>query len=278
MATNVCEWVSLNTGIPLCNDGTKAIHAPLEAIEQRGALKSGGCRLAKRTIILHYHLFKNAGTSLDLILKRNFPERWVTREFPRNRGDNSSMVADWIRSDPDAVAFSSHSMSGPLPVVEGVDIVSVIFLRDPVARIASAYRFERKQDATTVGANLAKQHDLEGYVRSRLAIPGDRQCRNFQTQRLATFVPGPEPELVRAKKALSLLSLVGSVERFDDALLRLDEILKVRFPNFDATTAHTNVSEKTSEQLDSSLKFLLEENNKEDRQLLQQFYTLTPAH
>lgn len=185
------------------------------------------------------------------------------------------MVADWIRSDPNAVAFSSHSMSGPLPLVEGVDIVSVIFLRDPVARIASAYRFERKQDATTTGAKLAKQHDLEGYVRSRLAIPGDRQCRNFQTQRLATFVPGPEPELVRAKNALSLLSLVALVERFDDALSRLKAILKDRFPDFNATTVHANVSERSSEYLDSTVKILLEENNAEDRQLLQNFNNLS---
>ena len=224
--------------------------------------------MAKRTIILHYHLFKNAGTSLDRIFKKNFPSRWVSREFPGNVGDNTALVADWIKSEPDAVAFSSHTMNGPLPVVDDVDIVSVIFLRDPVARIVSAYRFECKQDADTLGARLAKEQDLEGYVRTRLAIPGDRQCRNFQTHRLAAFLPGPEPEIDRAKKALGLVSLVGVVEDFSGSLDRLEAILKDKFPNFSVEAVHANVSEKSGEPLDDALRALIEQSNRDDRILL----------
>jgi hypothetical protein len=143
-----------------------------------------------RTIILHYHLFKNAGTSLDRILKQNFGDKWVTREFPQNGGNNTEMVADWIRDTPEAIAYSSHTMIGPIPEVAGVRVVSVMLLRDPIERIKSAYRFERKQQADTWGAQLAKEHDFEGYVRARLARPGDRQCRNFQTARLASLCPG----------------------------------------------------------------------------------------
>ena len=58
----------------------------------------------ERTIILHYHLFKNAGTSVDAILKRIFGDRWVTREFPAMRGNNTAMVEQWIRNTPEAVA------------------------------------------------------------------------------------------------------------------------------------------------------------------------------
>jgi len=36
-----------------------------------------------RTILIHYHLFKNAGTSLDAVLKENFGDKWITREFDR---------------------------------------------------------------------------------------------------------------------------------------------------------------------------------------------------
>lgn len=224
--------------------------------------------LAERTIILHYHLFKNAGTSLDRILQANFPDRWVTREFPRNGGNNTALVADWIRDTPDAVAFSSHTMMGPLPEVDGVRIVSVIFLRDPVARILSAYRFERRQQADTLGARLAKDHDLQGYVRSRLAIPGDRQCRNFQTHRLAAFLPGPDPELDRAKRALGLLSLVGTVEDFAGSLARLEDMLRAPFPDFTAPSVHANVSETSDPPPDTETMALLEQNNRADRVLM----------
>ncbi len=114
----------------------------------------------QRTVVLHYHLFKNAGTSLDEILKRNFGARWVTREFSMTGGDNSAELAKWITEEEDAVAFSTHTGIGPVPEVPGVRIVTIMLLRDPISRIRSAYRFERSQRADTFGARLAKETDL----------------------------------------------------------------------------------------------------------------------
>lgn len=198
-----------------------------------------------RTIILHYHLFKNAGTSLDRILQKNFGDGWVTAEFDGQGGDNSGAVADWIASTPDAVAYSSHTMLGPVPQVEGVRVVPIVLLRDPIKRIKSAYRFERKQQADTWGAQLAKQHDLEGYVRARLARPNDRQCRNFQTARLASMCPGDGPELDRALQAMDILrktGVIGRVEAFDDALTQLGTRLHNSHPDFTWESTKANVS------------------------------------
>jgi hypothetical protein len=223
----------------------------------------------ERTVILHYHLFKNAGTSLDQILKRNFGERWVTREFSTVGKNNTEQVEDWIRETPEAVAYSSHTMMGPIPQVEGVRVISVLLLRDPVERIKSAYRFERKQRADTWGAQLAKDHDFEGYVRTRLARPGDRQCRNFQTHRLAIFVPGPEPELDRALAALKQISVVGLVERFDEALAALEAELAADHPGFswDSVRANTT-SARDGDDSDTSLNSLLIAENSCDLKLL----------
>jgi len=196
-----------------------------------------------RTVILHYHLFKNAGTSLDQILKQNFPGRWVTREFPKKSGDNSALVADWIGSNPEAVAFSTHTARGPIPAILGTRIISVMFFRDPLERILSAYRFERRQEAETFGARLAKETDLKGYVQDRLARSGDRQCRNFQTESLAGLVPGDGPELERAKRGLQMLSLAGLVEDFEGSVQRLAQILRPHFPDFAATFQHKNISD-----------------------------------
>ena len=227
--------------------------------------------MPERTIILHYHLFKNAGTSFDRILKENFPGRWVTREFSTKDSLNTEQVEDWIRSETRAVAFSSHTMLGPLPKVDGVRILSVLFLRDPVARIVSAYNFERHQQADTFGAQLARQHDFEGYVRSRLATKGDRQCRNFQVSRLAAFVPGPEAELERASAALDLLTFVGRVEDFSNSVAGLSERIAPHFNNFVARSIHVNISERSAVPLDPGVVALLEQNNGDDRMLLQRF-------
>ena len=195
-----------------------------------------------RTIILHYHLFKNAGSSVDAILKRNFPGKWVTREFPRAPGGNTPLVENWIREMPDAIAFSSHTMVGPIPQVDGVRIVPLMLLRDPIERIKSAYRFERTQVADTWGAQLAKEHDFEGYVRARLARYGDRQCRNFQTARLASLIPAPGTELERAKGALQALTVVGRVEAFGEAMVRLAADLARAYPSFAYAAVKANTS------------------------------------
>ncbi|RMF37241.1 MAG: hypothetical protein D6754_09885, partial [Alphaproteobacteria bacterium] len=162
-----------------------------------------------RTVILHYHLFKNAGTSLDEVLKRNFADRWVTREFDGlPASDNHRAVACWLAGSPEAVAFSSHTAMGPVPRLPGTRIHAIMFLRDPLDRIRSAYAFERTQDYDSPGTRIARRTDFAGYVRERLDAPRERFCRNFHCHRLAAFCRDPqlsEPE--RARQGMERLGL-----------------------------------------------------------------------
>lgn len=229
----------------------------------------------ERTVILHYHLFKNAGTSLDQILRQNFGDRWVTREFSGQK-DHSTELADWICSEPEAVAFSTHTAMGPVPEIPGVRIVSVMLLRDPISRIRSAYRFERQQQADTYGANLAKKTDLEGYVRTRLAKPGDRQCRDFQTFRLASMQPESDtrPELDRALDAARGLTVLGSVADFDGAVADLARAVRDAYPAFTWASVQANVSKpgKSAEAPSPDLQQLLEEANGNDLALIETLF------
>jgi hypothetical protein len=225
-----------------------------------------------RTIILHYHLFKNAGTSVDAILRRKFGDRWVTREFPPIEGNNTPLVEDWIAQTPDAVAYSSHTMMGPVPQVAGARVITFVLLRDPIERIKSAYRFERQQDADTWGARLAKEHDFEGYVRARLAQPGDRQCRNFQTHRLAGLMPGAGPELERAERALDALTIVGQVERFDQAIADLATALAPAIPDFSPETVTRNQSHAPADVDISPVAETLAQANVDDLALIEKHF------
>ncbi len=229
-----------------------------------------------RTVVLHYHLFKNAGTSLDQILRKNFGDRLVKAEFLSSLKGNTEQVEAWIADTPEAVAYTSHTMMGPLPRVRGVRIIPVILLRDPIARIRSAYQFERNQDAETWGAELAKKHDLEGYVRARLARDGDRQCRNFQTSRLATLTPSDAPELERAiasARAIQKAGVLGRVEDFAKALEDLTKLLKPEFSDFQAEAVRANVSKKSKDAVaNAALDALLQEANQDDMELLSQIW------
>lgn len=230
--------------------------------------------MPNRIIILHYHLFKNAGTSVDGILKRNLPGRWVTAEFPVNHGNNTPLVEDWIRRNHEAVAFSSHTLLGPIPRLDNARVISLMLLRDPIDRIRSAYTFERMRGGEKLGPRLAREYDFASYIRKRLDI-GDRQCRNFHTQRLAKLVPGPGTEIMRAKAAMDMLSIMGRVETFGDVMKRLALSLSDSFPNFTWNSLRLNVGERTDVELelDEETESLLHRENQDDYALLEALAT-----
>ena len=231
-----------------------------------------------RTVILHYHLFKNAGTSMDATLNRNFPDDlWVTREFPSDPKSNAEQLKQWIIDEPQAICFSSHTAFLPPPEIENVTIIPVIFMRHPIDRIVSAYSFERDQGADTFGSTLARNTALSGYIETRLSIPNDHQCRNFHVEKFSRmFGKGNNPtqRLVNAKKAIEALPFVGDVGDFDNSIKRLENLLKEHGLNVDLTAEKKNVSQK-SKSIDEKLADLksdlgndlynrLMEANKED--------------
>ena len=219
-----------------------------------------------RTIILHYHLFKNAGTSIDEILKSNFKDRWITKEFKPIK-DNSEDIKAWILNNPEAVAFSSHTMTGPIPKIKNINIISIILLRNPIRRIISAYKFERNQQVDNWGANLAKKVNFEDYVVTRLLKDGDTQCRNFQSERLATMIPARAHQKERAIAALDSFSIVGIVEEFEKTLTLLESMLQDKFSDFEVQVTHTNRSNDFDIDFSPALNQLLHECNKNDKQI-----------
>lgn len=188
--------------------------------------------MAGHHLVLHYHLFKNAGTSVDAVLKDAYGPGWRTTEFKDQGGNNTAAVVEWLAANPETQVLSSHTMMGPVPEVPGVTVRPIMMFREPMARIRSAYLFESRQTDDTPGARLAQSTDMTGYVRHRLDSRYDRQCRDFQTYRLSTLCPGPEPELVRAREALDRLCLAGMVERFDQSMGLLARRLRPFCPGF----------------------------------------------
>jgi hypothetical protein len=196
---------------------------------------------SRRGVIIHYHLFKNAGTSVDAILRRNFGEHWASQEYPP-RSDGEA-AREFLVANPHIAALSSHTLLLPPPEIPDAEIIPVIFIRHPLDRMKSAYLFEREQRADTVGVRLARENDFPGYLRARMAIPGDRSCRNFQTHRLAMAEPADgDTELARALRAFGRLPFVGSVEAFDPSLAELERLVKPWFPEFRVFQARENVS------------------------------------
>lgn len=209
--------------------------------------------------IMHYHLFKNAGTSLDASLKDNFEgDKWVTAEFPAQPAKNRELARQWVSENPQALCFSSHTAFFPTPEIPGRTILPVVFVRHPLDRIASAYAFEKKQGGNGFGSVLARNTTFSGYCETRLALGYDRQCKNFHVDRFASmFSPAFGSELERAIKAFEHLPFVGLVEEFDKSLVRLESWLKDEgFKDISIVPKTHNVSRNNQATLEDKLAAL----------------------
>lgn len=216
--------------------------------------------MKNRPIIIHFHFFKNAGTSIESILRKNFKEHFITFEpggatetFP------ASTLVPLLEERDELAAVSSHTISFPAPRRENWNIFPIVFLRHPLARIVSMYSYEKNQDSQSPGAILAKEHGLTGYIEARLKNPGERTLRNYQTWMLARGQTSSRDDrelLCTAKKTIDEIPVVGLVEKFDESIQQLSDWLKPYFPSLEMTPEHQNRSDTSGLSLSNKLQRL----------------------
>ena len=224
--------------------------------------------VAARKVIIHYHLFKNAGTSIDKILREQFgSERWRTAEFsgpttniPAVLSGRSSapQVQEWLARHPEVVALSSHTAAMPLPELPATEVFAIVMVRNPIIRLQSSYLFQRKRFAAGFDnrtTRLAAENDLAGYLRGLLAMEEQSLAHNFASVRLAAAVKGsPEKIRQRAFEALERLPFVGVVERFEQSMQVLERWLAPHFPGFRARPTWRNAADAAGTPLAERLE------------------------
>jgi len=223
----------------------------------------------RRQVIVHYHIFKNAGTSLDTILNRNFPGRWVSYD----REDPGALIpADELErvilEHPRAVAFSSHQCRPPLPANRSLQVHPIFILRHPLARIESIYRFERKQGGGHSGPATAHELPFRDYLEWRLADPERAAVlSNFQVRYLCPslhraanpwLVPLAQHHLREAIAFLGSLLAFGLVERFDESLAWLHRWLAPAFPGIEFSATRTNATSEEGQSVADRIASLTE--------------------
>lgn len=199
-------------------------------------------------IIFHFHLFKNAGTSVDALLQQSFSGRWEEREFQGNVAEIKLQTAKWVQTNPDLIAFSSHTAIWSQPSGYEPRIFPIIFVRHPLDRIESVYEYERIQEIQNFPATLAKTHDFVGYVTQRNLFDG--QCRNFHVSRLTQFQAEPSgSELEDALIAMNHFPVVGVVDRFQISM----DVYRHHAANLGLSIATNNVHLNATREASLSL-------------------------
>ena len=234
----------------------------------------------QRVVVIHYHLFKNAGTSLDASLKRVFEGSWMNVEGDKGNL-NTEEAEEIIKQYNEVSVFSSHTIRLPIPIVPQTRLWAVTMIRHPIDRIRSVYDFEHKQDADTLGARKAKELDFPGYVEWRLEY--DHQVKNFQSFK---FTHQDEP--TRAEYAIRNLKsfyFVGLVEQAERSIKRLSRQLHEDLGVSALVTERKNVTQTLGSTLDERIELVRQrlgndlfettwEANKEDLRLWEYFCDL----
>jgi hypothetical protein len=178
--------------------------------------------MPSRTVLIHYHIFKNAGSSVDASMKASFGNAWATFEGTHAHDiQSASDLSAFLQTRPDLLAVSSHLARPPLP---WPGCLPVVFLRHPLLRALSVYEFTRN-DPSQPYAHVANEATFADYIRWALQNErGSIVIRNYQVVHLSDASwrqenildsQATQADLKQARDLLSAWGLAGIVESYE---------------------------------------------------------------
>ena len=208
-----------------------------------------------RPVILHGHIFKNAGTSFDWSLKRQFGAGFLDHRDDRAmRAGEGEHLRELLAAQPGLQVISSHHMTSELPDLPDVRFLQVFLLRHPLERLRSVYDFERRQRGQTPGSRAARSKPFKEYVAWRMLPEVAHTIRNYQTlylaghHGLADAADLAQTCFPAAVKTLSGAALIGLVDRYDESMVVIEEALRPYFPAIDLACVPQNVARRRDRQ------------------------------
>ncbi len=217
-----------------------------------------------RQVIVHYHLFKNAGTSVERLLKQSFGSAWKAWDKPESSGKISGKeLQHWLEDNSSIKAVSSHQLLPPIPHGD-FNVTPIVFLREPLSRVRSAWLFEwQKQHG------LAEpKGSLPEYIEEKFKQANASVIANFQVSRLSNTqydevkqrLHRYHHELLPAACAfVDSLPFVGLVENFTDSLRLLQQCTQTTFPELIVREHRENVTDASSTTVEQRIELLRKE-------------------
>lgn len=212
----------------------------------------------ERTIIIHCHMFKNAGTTFDWKLQRNFGQAFMGHRDNEKMKKGAEYLGPFLYENPNIKALSSHHIRFPLPVISNAILLPAFIIRHPVDRAGSVYLFERKHDVRTGEIINAGKMSFQEYVLWRMKPMNEGVIRNFQTR----YCLDEQSEVINeedykiALKRISETQLLGLVDYYDESMVLFEEAIRPYYPDIDLAYIKDNVSlvgEKGLEQRVNSI-------------------------
>ncbi len=208
-----------------------------------------------RRVLLHYHIFKNAGSTIEDILANSFFDRFARFDKPEYNGlISNDEIIGFLQQNPAIEAISSHQIRYPVPAVPGILFFDVCFLRDPLDRIRSTYDYFRIKPAPGEEmSELANAVSFSTFL-ERLVAEHPWRLNDAQVNILAGQGVDDEPagraDLDRAIGVMLETPFLGVVDRFEQSLIAARHFLRPVFPRFNFAQPAANVSSGMSSTLE----------------------------
>lgn len=215
-------------------------------------------RQTPRDILVHLHIFKNAGSTVDASLQASFGPSWQRLDAHQLGGCYSaSEVYELLDEDRTIRAISSHQLRFPLPDTDSYRFHTIVFLRDPIVRCHSIYDYERmdgrrnSSDAPhTKQANALEFGEFVRWCLNDDATAGP--ISNFQTRLCSVTnnglghddwsIPVTLANFLEATSNLTERALCGRVEDFAASAIGIVRQLKDLFPDLVLSGSVKNAS------------------------------------
>lgn len=217
----------------------------------------------QRAIIIHCHIFKNAGTTFDWSLQRNFGDSFVDHRDDDAMRTGGQYLQSFLLEHPNVKALSSHWVQFPLPEIDECQILHALILRHPIDRAGSVYAFEKLQKAQTLGAQKAKELSFKEFVQWQLEMPFGNM-NNFQLRFLLDKEVKLTKELTEENYGMALerintCSLLGIVERYDESMVLFEKYLRPYHPGIELAYIQQNTTPDRDKNLQMRLEKIAEE-------------------
>ena len=190
-------------------------------------------RLERRTnlmpLLVHVHLPKNAGSSLLNLFRDSFGDRHCDLYFEDPRVEHTfHSIVSQLQVNPGVISISSHSFTDFPPLLGYRIPLYICFLRNPIDRHMSYYRYCKKNYAL-----LTKEHRmmlpnafLKMSVRNFFEWKAEHEKKHGYTGNHQVQYFARANDLKKATEVLSNFFFVGIVEELDRSVSLLRKKLQ----------------------------------------------------
>jgi len=202
--------------------------------------------------IVHLHGFKCAGTTFCWILEKLYGPNLL---YVEKKGGRDRLFWNELTHKCDLTKYSavtSHTLELP-PETSDDQYLFIEFVREPLARIKSAFNFQIKVGDISQGLSFNE------YVKRSLGTSRE----NFMSRRLSCQYPDQQiwsldNEAINLNKSNLF---VGSVESFDESLVLLEELMEnnhgmkldLAYANAQNQSSHNKLNDENKYRLEDGL-------------------------